>query len=306
MKKTNEPKTITTLVGAIKVNHQIDRQRTRAGVHSLLDMLDPVIPPLKGGQVVLKINLCLLFGSETGATVDPFVVRCFADWLFAKRGVGEIVIAESDATHMCADIAYKALGWDTCFRDLENVRFLNLSRDALIEVDSQRTFITKMPMSETYMNCDWLVSVAKLKTHTEQIITCTMKNIFGAIPEKVKYVYHPRLTEAICDANSARVPDFGFIDGLIAMENDGPTKGTPRRTDLLLAGNNPVALDHYAATLMGFKPGRVPHLKMALARGIGSDKYEILNPDIEPCNPPFAFMPSWKQAIRWGVKKLKS
>ncbi len=300
MTDSNKP-----LVGATKVNALRDPAQIGEGVFCLLDMFDHVIPSLKGGQVVLKINLCLLFGPETGATVDPIIVRYFAEWLFQKRQVGEVILAEADATHMSADIAYKALGWEKFFNDLKNVRFLNLSKDKLIDVDSPRTYIKKMPMSETYMNCDWLVSMAKLKTHTEQVITCCMKNIFGAIAEKVKYAYHPRLTEAICDANSARLPDFGFLDGLVAMENDGPTKGTPRHTGLLLAGNNPVSLDHYAAKIMGFNPNKVPHLKMALSRGMGSDQYTILNPSIKPCTPPFCFMPLWKQAVRWGVKKLK-
>jgi uncharacterized protein (DUF362 family) len=155
------------------------------------------------------------------------------------------------------------------------------------------------------MKCDWLVDFAKLKTHTEQLITCCLKNIFGAIPKKVKYSYHPRLTEAICDANSARIPDFGFIDGLVATENDGPTKGTPRRTGLLLAGNDIVSLDHYAAKIMGFKPKRVPHLQMALEKNMGSSKYRVLNPSIKPCRPAFSFMPLWKQLIRSGVGKMR-
>lgn len=292
-------------VGAVKLKNIDDVTEIRKGVFGLMDRFEHIVPPLKEGLVVLKINLCLLLGPETGATVDPRVVRSLIEWLFEKRPVKEIVVAEADATHMSADLAYRALGWETELSRLDRVRFLNLSKDSLVKVNSHRTYLRDLRMSETYMRCDWLVCVAKLKTHTQQVITCTLKNIFGAIPEKVKFSYHPRLAEAICDANSARLPDFGLIDGIVGMENDGPTKGTPRRTGLLIAGTNSVAVDHYAAKLMGFKPANVPHIRMAIERGMGSETYETIDPTIQPCNPPFAFMPLWKQAIRWGVGKLK-
>lgn len=292
-------------VGAVKVDDIKNRDMVRNGVFDLMDKFDHMVPPLKNGTVVLKINLCLLLGPETGATVDPQVVRYLIDWLLERRPVREVILAESDATHMSAEIAYRALGWDKYFEGLDRVRFLNLSRDKTIPVVSKRTYLKNLTMSETYMNCDWLVSVAKLKTHTEQLITCAMKNIFGAIPQKIKFAYHPRLTEAICDAISPRPPDFGFIEGLIAMENDGPTKGTPRKTGLILGGTDIVALDHYAATIMGFRPGKVPHVTLAIKRGMGTNRYTVLTPEIKPCHPPFSFMPWWKQMTRWGVGKLR-
>jgi uncharacterized protein (DUF362 family) len=291
-------------VGGVSLKSYDSQDDIRQGVFDLLNMFDHIIPPLDNAIVMFKINLCLLIGPDTGATVDPRVVRSMAEWFFQYRKIKELIIAESDATHMSADIAYKALGWDAYFSDF-NVRFLNLSKDRPIAVTSERTYIKNLKMSEVYMNCDWLVNVPKLKTHTEQIITCNLKNIFGAMPEKVKFQYHPRLAEAICDANAARLPDFGFIDGLIAVENDGPTKGTPRRTGLLLAGNDTVALDHYAAGIMGFNPKRIPHLNLAFKRGLGSSGYKILTPEIKPCVPRFNFMPGWKQFVRRCVKILR-
>ena len=205
------------VVSAVKVKNIDDMAQVRDGVYGLLDKFEHFVPPLNNARVLLKINLCLLLGPETGATVDPMVVRYFIDWLLQNRPVREVIIAEADATHMCADLAYRALGWEKFFTDMDKVRFLNLSEDKRIPVNSRCTYIKDLSMSETYMASDWLVSFAKLKTHTNQIITCTLKNIFGAIPEKVKFVYHQRLEEAICDANSARLPDFGFVDGLVAM-----------------------------------------------------------------------------------------
>jgi len=54
---------------------------------------------------------------------------------------------------------------------------------------------------------------------------------------------------------------FALVDGIIAMEGNGPLKGGPRRCGVLLAGDDPVAVDVVAATLMGFEWRRIPMLK---------------------------------------------
>ena len=58
----------------------------------------------------------------------------------------------------------------------------------------------------------------KTKDSLNAKITCTMKNLFGAIPEKYKIKHHIRLTEAICEFASARKPDLSMVDGLIGMD----------------------------------------------------------------------------------------
>jgi uncharacterized protein (DUF362 family) len=45
---------------------------------------------------------------------------------------------------------------------------------------------------------------------------------------------------------------FAIVDGIIAMESNGPLRGTPRPCGVLLAGEDPLAVDVVAATLMGF------------------------------------------------------
>ena len=64
------------------------------------------------------------------------------------------------------------------------------------------------------MEADYLISFAKLKTHSMQVISGIMKNQFGALPEKLKVVYHPHLAEVICDLVRVRPPDFCLVDGL--------------------------------------------------------------------------------------------
>src|SRR6267378_1215953 len=56
---------------------------------------------------------------------------------------------------------------------------------------------------------------------------------------------------------------FSLVDGIVAMEGNGPVAGERRETGLLIAGANPVAVDTVCARLMGFDPARLPILREA-------------------------------------------
>jgi uncharacterized protein (DUF362 family) len=268
----------------------------KASVSSLLDKIKNDVHIPDGARIVIKLNLCLLKGPETGATVDPRVARALAEWLFDHYDISRIYLAEADATHLGAEMAFRILGWHEMFADMPRVSLLNLSEDETVPVAGR--VIKDLRMAKTMMEADLLVSLAKLKTHTQQKITCIMKNQFGAIPFKYKVTYHPILAEAIYEATAARPPDLCFVDGLVAMEGNGPTNGTPRRTKLLIASNDAVSIDHFCARLMGFRPSTIPHLKLAYTRGLGSRDYSVHGSLPDPLNLRFKFLPKWKELAK--------
>lgn len=265
----------------------------------ILDYFKPIIKIPRNATIVIKVNLCLLIGPETGGTVDPVIAKLLCRWFLEHYDIKKIYLAEADATHLDANMAFKVLGWKNLTDEMEKVSFLNLTEDAQVNVQPEgATYLKRLNMSKSLMNADLLVSLAKLKTHTKQKITCIMKNQFGSISHKYKITYHPRLAEAICDATAARIPDLCIVDGLIAMEGNGPTNGFPKRTKLLLASNNPVAMDHFCARLMGFRPMSIPHLRLGVRRELGSTDYKVLGDPPNPLNLRFKFVPKWKTAVK--------
>ena len=56
---------------------------------------------------------------------------------------------------------------------------------------------------------------------------------------------------------------FSVVDGIVAMEGNGPVAGERRETGLILAGADPVAVDTVGARLMGFDPQRLALLRHA-------------------------------------------
>jgi uncharacterized protein (DUF362 family) len=54
------------------------------------------------------------------------------------------------------------------------------------------------------------------------------------------------------------------------MEGNGPANGQPVKMDLIIAGVDPVAVDAVGALVMGFNPNKIPHIKKASEKGLGT------------------------------------
>jgi uncharacterized protein (DUF362 family) len=54
---------------------------------------------------------------------------------------------------------------------------------------------------------------------------------------------------------------FAVVDGIVAMEGNGPLRGTPKPAGVIIGGEDPLVLDVVAATLMGFDWTRIRMLK---------------------------------------------
>jgi len=290
---------LTAQVGIVRAQNIDDDALVKAKMYELLDLLQDNIQVPPDARVIIKVNLCLLLDCETGATVDPRLVRFLAEWLLERRSIKEIVIAESDATALSADRAYYVIGWDRILAEVPKMRYLNLSNDERVKIKLDGLFLKEVEMPRTFMEADFVISFAKLKTHSMQVISGIMKNQFGVLPEKLKVVYHPHLAEVICDLVRVRPPDLCLVDGLIAHEGPGPVGGIPRLMRLIIGGTDAVATDHVCARLMGKNPRHVPHLKLAAEHKLGTSQYVTLGCCIEDVAQDFAFIPRWRQGWMW-------
>lgn len=295
----------TARVGIVRAEDIDNDELVRAKMFELLDMLRDTIKIPENARVIVKINLCLLLDCETGATVDPRLVRYMAQWLLDRYSIQEIILAESDATALSADRAFYGIGWDQLLADFPKMRYLNLTGDEIVKVEHNGLLFKELNMSKTFMEADYLISFAKLKTHSMQVISGIMKNQFGALPEKLKVVYHPHLTEAIYDLVKVRPPDLCLVDGLIAHEGPGPVGGIPRLMRLIIGGNDAVATDHVCARLMGKNPRSVPHLRLAVEHHLGTSLYEVMGCRIEEVAEDFAFIPRWRLAWMWLRERVQ-
>lgn len=287
------------IVGIAKVKHPQNKSEIESALFNLLAQMKQrgkiKIPPK--ASIMIKPNICLVRGYETGVSVDPFAVKCLVDWLLQNYDVETITIGEADATELNIEVAFKVLGWEEMFKEYPNVRLLNLTKDGLVDIDLNGLYFENLKMSKSYMESNFLISVAKLKTHTMTGITCNLKNLYGANPIKNKVQYHPHLDEVICDLNNVRLPELCLVDGIIAMEGAGPVSGAPNPVGLMIAGNDAVATDHACARIMGFNPQKISHLTLAVKQKLGSTDYEVFGERIEDVRTKFEFVPRWKTIV---------
>ena len=293
-------------VGIVRVENPQNKSEIRNALFNLLDQMKErgeIKIPQKA-DIMIKPNICLVRGYETGATVDPFVVKCLIDWLLQNYNIKAITIGEADATELNIEVAFKVLGWEDTFNQYSNVRLLNLTKDDYIDIDLNGLYFKTLKMSKSYMESDFLISVGKLKTHTMTKITCNLKNLYGANPVKNKAQYHPNLDEVICDLNKVKMPDLCLVDGVIAMEGEGPVTGMANPLGLLIIGDDAVTTDYACARIMGFNPNKISHLKLAVKEKLGNTDYEVFGERIEDIRTKFEFVPLWKR-IAVGIYQNK-
>jgi uncharacterized protein (DUF362 family)/Pyruvate/2-oxoacid:ferredoxin oxidoreductase delta subunit len=137
---------------------------------------------------------------------------------------------------------------------------------------------------------DGLVSLCKMKTHGLTRMTGAVKNQFGCIPGFTKGQQHARLPDPrdfatmLVDLNTLLKPRLYIMDGVMAMEGNGPRSGNPRQMGLILASADPVALDATAARLVALDPSFVPTADPGERSGLGTyheENIEIVGDRLE-------------------------
>jgi len=144
---------------------------------------------------------------------------------------------------------------------------------------------------------DGLVSLPKLKTHGLSRITGAVKNQFGCIPGLIKGEFHVKLPDPIdfcrmlVDLNRLLKPRLCIMDGVMAMEGNGPGGGTPVPMNVLIFSADPVAMDATVCRLIDLNPEFVPTNICGLEQGLGTylaDQIELLGDSSEVLmNPKF-------------------
>lgn len=251
-------------------------------------------------SVIIKPNLCYYWNASTGETTDGRVVSAIINFLRNKIGQNvDITVAEADASAMKTKFAFDILGYTELCRK-NNVKLLNLSEgkisDMTVKVNGGE--IT-LPFNDDLLNADLIVNVPKLKTHNFVGMTCSLKNIFGAIAKPRKFSYHKNINNTIVAANKIVKPQINVVDGLI-VRGSHPTK-----LGVVLAGDNALSTDFIAARIMSFNPRRVPHLSLAEKEKLGETRTISLVEDgitLAAIKKKFPHYNYTMHAISWGLQ----
>jgi uncharacterized protein (DUF362 family) len=133
-----------------------------------------------------------------------------------------------------------------------------------------------------------MVNLPKLKTHPLVRFTGAVKNQFGCIPGLLKSQYHVKLPDPydfanmLVDLNTLVKPRLCVMDGIMAMEGNGPKSGRPQKMSVLLFSSDPIAIDATACRIIDLDPDVVPTSRPGEKSGLGayhSENIEIVGED---------------------------
>jgi uncharacterized protein (DUF362 family) len=234
---------------------------------------------VRGRNVVLKPNLVEF---EPGSVVNthPLVVHAAYE-AFTAMGAASVRIAEGPGHRRNTLDLADAAGYFRIVPKFEEI-FTDLNIDDVSQVHLLRQVsrIGKLYLPNTALAADLLVSMPKMKTHHWAAATLSMKNLFGTVPGALygwpKNVLHwAGIDESIADLRTVFPRQFALVDGIVAMEGNGPIQGKPKYAGVLVAGRDLAAVDATCCRIMRIDPYRVAYLRLAAAAGAQIAEREI-------------------------------
>jgi uncharacterized protein (DUF362 family) len=228
------------------------------------------------GSIFIKPNLVTDNPEyiERGSNTDVGLIDALLQVLRAESKA-VIRLGESDTGTAIKgrklDRAVRGMGLDVlCQR--HGVELVNMTLDRKVEVPIPRgRFLRSIELSETFWSSDLIINMPKMKTHKYAYITCALKNMFGAIPDPLRIVYHKDIHQTLADLNSVLFDRTLVVcDGLVAMEGAGPLWGTRKDMGLVLVAPDPLSCDRVVHQIMGFPRERVQHVLLA-ERAFGAE-----------------------------------
>ncbi|RKY28541.1 MAG: hypothetical protein DRP79_02125 [Planctomycetota bacterium] len=210
-------------------------------------------------RIFVKPNLVRPFYPNRGVCTHPAVVEALLQ-LFPEHDfvIGDGVPAPADYEKCLKFSGFKSLA-----RRYGNVTLVNL--DAVprekVQWEYGELLLPTLLRTHEYIN------VAKLKTHSQTTVSLCAKNQKGLLAlSKKKWFHQHSLHRPILALGEAVRPDLNIIDGLVALEGNGPSFfGTPLRANILVAGDDIWRTDQVGCRVMGFDPRKVRHLKQVAA-----------------------------------------
>ena len=224
-------------------------------------------------KVLIKPNLLAKHVPETAVTTHPAVLKAAIVALQA-RGVSHITVADSSGgvyTPSAMKAIYKASGLAAVCAETGAVLYTECSAHPR-KTDGVR--VREFNLIDPVHEADFILNMPKLKTHVMTGMSCAVKNLFGTIPGLQKAELHMRFPqpadfgEMLVDLCECVRPQLHLVDGIMAMEGDGPAGGVPRNAGLVLGSENPYDLDLFVSHLFSLPIARVPYLAAAVARGL--------------------------------------
>jgi uncharacterized protein (DUF362 family) len=233
---------------------------------------------VRGRSVLLKPNL-VRPNPEVNPAIctDPRVVLAVCEVL-ADLGAARITVGENPGYGFSGRAAFRAarlgralkrLGVELCFFDEE---------ERVCTANPRGLLLQRVYKARALLEHDLLLNLPKMKTHMHTLVSLGMKNLQGILLDPQRRLFHRNdIEQKIVDTYLSSVPWLTLVDALWPMQGQAPFSGEPiPGFNVLVAGENTVAVDTVCAALMGIEASEVTTLRIARWQGLqGAELAEI-------------------------------
>ena len=231
----------------------------KSAINRGIDLLGGIDLFIKeGDKILLKPNLLASESAEKSITTHPIVFEAIISILQEikeKKNIKKISYGDSPGVGKGISVAQKS-GISEIAEKL-NIEYADFDEPIGVSFNEgikEKSFTIAKPILEA----DTIISLPKLKSHALTIMTGAVKNQFGCIPGFRKAEYHLKLPDfddfstMLLDLNKLVSPKLYIMDGIMAMEGNGPRSGNPKKLNVLLLSSDAVALDYVASQIISF------------------------------------------------------
>ena len=199
----------------------------------------------------------------TSRVIEDMVV------LLKERGIDDITVAEGMVldpkdTETPAH-AFESLGYGI-LKQRYGINYLNVFERPFEKVDLGDG--VKLSFNPDILNCDFVVNLPVMKTHSAAVVSLGIKNLKGMIDIPSRKECH-RMTPGknlnfwIARLADKMPPMFTLLDGIYTSERGPGFDGRLHRSNLLVASANVLSADMVGAKILGYETAQVPHLACA-------------------------------------------
>ncbi len=223
----------------------------------------------QGCKVLFKPNLLSGKSPKKAVNTHPLFVRALAEVFLDRR---------------CTIFVGDSPGYESTEKALEKSEIMDVVRALGLGVAPFNRKIAKAGagnspykeflLAEDPLDYDFVVNMPKLKTHIMMGLTAGVKNTFGFVPHLDKAKWHLRcgidkslFASVLVDIHSIVKPALTVLDGVVAMDGDGPSNGRIRNLGLVAVTDNAFSLDSFLERTLSF-PSPLPVSALAGSKGL--------------------------------------
>ena len=309
-----------------QVSFLVNTDRREATYQALKPFRKEVEKAIGDRQVVIKVNAGLAEPQYAVNSTHADQIRGILDFLKPIHD-RKVIITEGTAGAMCS-----------AFIGFENYKYMPLEKEynaRIIDANDQPYTLKwiraakhhpeTINIIDMFMDPDvYLISAARMKTHNAVVGTYSLKNVAMGSPvchykEKVneKSKMHGGQGNSggrelsynlFLVAGMGVQPDLSIIDGVVAIEGNGPWGGSPVEHGVTIASTDFVAADRLCTELMGIDPKYMKYLEWCADAGMGNfdlSNIKVNGPDYKQHIITYKLNQNFEKQVAWIHKNFE-